>query len=578
MTPEEKFWNAGMMIGSPSLERVEQLREAGEEWKEQRLWLAAGMAFSAITDAGWGLLDRQTRLASVHAAIASFRRCAEEAALRSLDALLALTKWWQELHRLYYDDGGGMRQLRRDVDALYMTLAERLLCEFSDDPNAISFLVRGIRLRGPICGPWEPEFPDAVVNDGLTTWENDRRLFWFRIPSAFRLLVRVNDYQAANSIALRFESAFNSPDLRGWRCAVQGFCDLRSRAEMFLAAADAFDLDTLEVGRDGDGHWSSINRDLWAPYFRSRSWMARAVSEPERADEFISAAAGCMPERGYANTQVHRYHLFVRALAGIFELPHGLDPEEARREFEQEIRYFGDDDADPAALEFLQHAREGFDRLHAARAGGIRSVGRAMVALDRFPLFGTEEAELVQDTIDRRVKGILNGPSRIWIHRTLEDITDERKFHRLLLRLFQNSIPRYAQIRHGPIEYGKDIAVAVTVGDKLVLRMYQAKCGDIKKPDWAAIRPQLEEIFQVPMESFQIGAPVDRRVGILVWNGHAEPHVEPVMEGWKKDQLKMLQREYEFMHLDDVVNYILESRLISAFREAISEISIGRTN
>ena len=123
--------------------------------------------------------------------------------------------------------------------------------------------------------------------------------------------------------------------------------------------------------------------------------------------------------------------------------------------------------------------------------------------------------------------GIIEGPSRLWIHRTLESIKDERKLHRILLRLFQNSVPCYAQIRHGPIEYGKDIAVAAQDGGQLVLRMYQAKCGDIKKSDWNGIRPQLEEIFQVPLKSFQIPSEVHRGVGILIWNGHADPHVEP---------------------------------------------------
>jgi hypothetical protein len=142
------------------------------------------------------------------------------------------------------------------------------------------------------------------------------------------------------------------------------------------------------------------------------------------------------------------------------------------------------------------------------------------------------------------------------------------------LRLFQNSIPRYAQIRHGPIEYGKDIAVAAQDGDKLVLRLYQAKCGDIKKGDWNEIRPQLEEIFQVPLDSFQIPSPVHRRVGILIWNGHSEAHVEPVMQAWRNDQWTAFQREFEFMHLDDIVTYIVDSRLVSAFREALAEEGI----
>src|SRR5262249_21634579 len=149
----------------------------------------------------------------------------------------------------------------------------------------------------------------------------------------------------------------------------------------------------------------------------------------------------------YAHTRVHRYHLFVRALAGLLGLAHGLGPEEARQEFEADIRSFGDSEGDPATLEFIDHAHAGFERLRADRRRGLTSVGRAMAALDRVPLLGSEEAAAVSHAVDRRALGILEGPSRIWIHRTLESIEDERKLQHVLLRLFQNSVPRYAQVR-----------------------------------------------------------------------------------------------------------------------------------
>jgi hypothetical protein len=75
----------------------------------------------------------------------------------------------------------------------------------------------------------------------------------------------------------------------------------------------------------------------------------------------------------------------------------------------------------------------------------------------------------------------------------------------------------------------------------------------------------------MPLNSFQIPGEVHRRVGILIWNGHADPHIEPLMQAWKQDQWTAFQREYEFMHLDDIVNYILDSRQISAFREALAK-------
>ena len=76
----------------------------------------------------------------------------------------------------------------------------------------------------------------------------------------------------------------------------------------------------------------------------------------------------------------------------------------------------------------------------------------------------------------------------------------------------------------------------------------------------------------MPLNTFQIHGTVDERVGILIWNGHADPHVEPVMKAWRDDQRVAFERVYEFMHLDDVVNYILESRLVTAFREALVEV------
>jgi hypothetical protein len=560
-------------MGLPSLERVDQLRQAAAVWRSQGQLLAAGIALSGVARTGWGLLDITTSLQSVHEAIAAFRDVIAQSPAGSLDALVAFKKWSEALWLAYADGPGGQQQHRRDSEALSVAHAERLLAQFSEHPHADSFLVRGFIARGPVCGPWVPEFPDGEVNDSIT--QGGERVWLFHMPSAFRLLIRVGDFRAAREICLLFPTAFASPGLRGWRSAVEGFVDPATSYGAFLAAAEAFDEDTPERGKDASGSWTSINRDLWAPYFRSRSWMARAVREPERVEECISAAAECMPARRYSHTGVQRYHLLIRSLAGLLGLPHGLEQAQARQEFEKEIRDFGDTDGDPSVREFLDHAYSGFEQLRADRFQGITSIGRAMVALDRIPLLRGPDTGAVSTAMDRHTVGILEGPSRIWIHRTLESIRDEKKLQRVLFRLFQNSVPQYAQVRHGPFEYGKDIVVAAEEGGELILRMYQAKCGDIKKPDWNVIRPQLEEIFQIPLSKLQIPLPVQRQIGILVWNGHAEPHVEPIMEGWKKDQQTAFQREYQFMHLDGIVGYILDKRLVNALREALSEAGVA---
>ena len=114
----------------------------------------------------------------------------------------------------------------------------------------------------------------------------------------------------------------------------------------------------------------------------------------------------------------------------------------------------------------------------------------------------------------------------------MEAITDEAKLQKITLRLEQAQLPRYAQIRHGPLEYGKDIVAVFERGGRQVLRMWQAKIGDITMPKWRESRTELEEMYLVPLASLQIAVDIDEGEGILVCNGHANPNVEPVMAGW----------------------------------------------
>ena len=59
----------------------------------------------------------------------------------------------------------------------------------------------------------------------------------------------------------------------------------------------------------------------------------------------------------------------------------------------------------------------------------------------------------------------------------------------------QGELPLYAQVRHGPIEYGKDIVALLAIDGSVVLRHYQVKCGDIDKKKWRVSKDELEEVF-----------------------------------------------------------------------------------
>src|SRR5271170_1593432 len=62
------------------------------------------------------------------------------------------------------------------------------------------------------------------------------------------------------------------------------------------------------------------------------------------------------------------------------------------------------------------------------------------------------------------------------------------------------------------------------------------ECGEMNTPKWRKARAELEEMFLVPMSEFQLPVSPQRIEGYLVTNGHANSHVEPVMEGWFEEQ------------------------------------------
>lgn len=150
-------------------------------------------------------------------------------------------------------------------------------------------------------------------------------------------------------------------------------------------------------------------------------------------------------------------------------------------------------------------------------------------ALARMPAIGKEIAEGVKPAVGAHALSLVLGIERTLVHRMLEAIDDERILQRISLRLAQARLPRCAQVRHGPLEYGKDVVVLTEESGRRILRMYQLKVGDLDRPDWRAVQPQLEEMFLVPLKTINIDPPADEQIGVLVCNGHAGPSVDLVM-------------------------------------------------
>jgi hypothetical protein len=194
--------------------------------------------------------------------------------------------------------------------------------------------------------------------------------------------------------------------------------------------------------------------------------------------------------------------------------------------------------------------------------------------LGRVPLFGSDIVKAIQPAIGKKALSVSQGQVRTWLHRALGGIKDERVFQQLFLRLAQGGLPEYAQVRHGPLEYGKDVVVLVEQDQKPVLLMYQAKVGNLTKRNWSKTQSQLEEMFQVDLASLQLPRTPEKRKGILILTGHVDPHVEPTLSGWLAEQQRDHHRRFEVMHLDVIVRWIVDGRLINEFRAAVKELGL----
>ena len=301
----------------------------------------------------------------------------------------------------------------------------------------------------------------------------------------------------------------------------------------------------------------------------SRSHMAAPCATPKEAIENLRKASDLRPS-GWHVPQVVRYVQIIDAVRGLAD---------------------GDAGAVTSAVQSYNPSRwdlpSSFHTHVMDFLGQIQMLSRKVVGeewisplnellrlLDRLPIFTTGEKRTIKSALNVAVPSILLGLEHGWEYRALASITDERQLHRILLTIFraEAEAPRFSQIRHGPIEYGKDIVVCREDDGRLILWMYAAKVGELRKAAWSSkVRPQLEEIFQVPLDSPEIPDEIDERVGVLVWNGHINPYADPLVKGWLKEQCDTFGRRYELMHIDRLVNYVTENGLGAALRKGLRE-------
>jgi hypothetical protein len=91
----------------------------------------------------------------------------------------------------------------------------------------------------------------------------------------------------------------------------------------------------------------------------------------------------------------------------------------------------------------------------------------------------------------------------------------------------------------------------------------------------ALAQHELEEIFLVDLSGLQFPAEPTIREGVLVFNGHINPHTEPVVEGCLEEQRRDHARNYVLMNLDALVCWIFSQNLLNELRAALRELRVA---
>jgi hypothetical protein len=228
----ELFFSIPGVVQPGNVTALAVLKEAAHEWRNAGRYFSAGYSMSVAGHVAWGTAEIDSVLAQ---SVQDYRDCVRREVPDSLESLTALVLWSSELR--YLEPQGAATQ----VDVLREELAQRLITNFSQSPNAESYLVKGIYTKTDLDGRWEALLPvsGSHTESGLNI-SGDGQSISISIPSAFDLLVALGDYQGARNIIEICPNGFVTPGLRGRKSAVNGFVNPVTAVEHFRMASKAF--------------------------------------------------------------------------------------------------------------------------------------------------------------------------------------------------------------------------------------------------------------------------------------------------------------------------------------------------
>ncbi len=566
-----KQYAESIQIGYRTAEEAAAIALTATDLKEQGNFFAAAEFYLAAHSAAWGIKPHEL---------------CHQFLFEALDCLILYlnsnpSDVWKELLALkLLMDHSKSTMYRGDTAISLANLCDSAIHEYIaiinrisvDDNLRIAMMINGFYLTGQLDGEWIPTDPGCHISTTDKRWDN-KGVVVHSMPSVFDLLIRIKEYRTSYDIVGKYPESFTSFGLKGWASACKGFID--NDTDAFFQAAENFAFDTYENKEKTRASWNAVNVSVWAPYFKSRGHLSALASTPENAIDRLRKSHTLTTGRGgFVVADVNRHFNIIGAVNGLIDRNEGQIAS-ALNNCQMDIKRFSGNQGFVYAYEFISRISELSKAKHTEE--WIPHLMELLKILDRIPDISDAEKRNIERSLNVAVINSLAGFENGWEYRLLSDIKDERILHRVMLKVFRGEAetPYYSHIRHGPIEYGKDLVICRNINSKKINYCYSFKVGELKKSQWnKEVRPQLEEIFQVKFESPELNEDVLDTIGVLLWNDHLSPYVEPIVRGWLDEQKNVHGRQFELMNIDSVVNYIKDNKLSGLLREALRDEGI----
>jgi hypothetical protein len=570
MTNEQKlFWEADACQSKDETKSYRLFLQAARGWRERGKYCGAGMAHSRAFFCA--PVDKDKTVCVQQAGedfLASIRSLPQD----SNESLTALCK-------VSYLIGIP----RRQQGSLRQEFGRRLLTYYGKSDHAENYLLKGLYLITNLEKMWEIEFPATEITSGYEGWSNPAGTISIACSGAFNMFLDAGDYHRAQKIIGMHPEWFHSPKLRGWKAGLAGFLATDDREQKYAEAERAFgegEPGREEAGPDGKKTIRITNDFLMARYFGARKLVEKARGNLANAQNLIIEAARMLDGQEFfffADEMTSRFRVLLLALAHFA----GGDIKTGFNDLRSQFTLIVNNGMQPRSEdifieEFLDDAHRSLDalKINPHTQYVEEYIPRALKTLAKIPLIGREMTDALKPAIGERAYVLSLGNIRTWVYRALENITNENSLRTIILRLLQSQLPLCAQIVHGPLEHGKDIVALTRTDTGSVCYMYQVKCGDIDTAAWRDARAQLEEMFHTNLPISIVSNGTGPKRGVLIYTGHANPHVAPLIDGWVEEQRRDHNREYILMNIDSIVQWIADERLWNEFRLALAEVGI----